>query len=435
MKKYKAAFGKPVAACLLLLCISICACSENASAPVQQDPVRIGVIYPFSGHSAPTGEDLRAGVELAVEIINGSYDLPLPMAGREGLQGLNNAKIAVVFRDSGSDGTRAANIVESLVAEEGAKAILGCYNSTVTALASEQAEVMRVPFVNADSTSPVLTRRGLKWFFRTTPDDEMFAENFFAFFADLNEGLGIRVPRELALVYENRLWGTGVARAERKLAARHGYRIAADVPYNSRDDAYDNEIRQVRTASPGVILQSSYAMDAIRLIRGYRRSGIRPTAILGMNAGFISPSFVDELGPMAENILSREVWALDIAKKKPLVGTVNALFKERFGRNMTGNSARAFTGIIVLAYAIERAASVEPEAIRKALAGTDISGDACIMPWEGVRFDPDTGQNVLGKGIIVQIQNGEYRTVWPGTLTETPLVWPMPHPSAAEAVQ
>jgi len=34
------------------------------------------------------------------------------------------------------------------------------------------------------------------------------------------------------------------------------------------------------------------------------------------------------------------------------------------------------------------------------------------MPWQGVRFD-EKHQNILGGGIIVQIQNGEYRTVYP----------------------
>jgi branched-chain amino acid transport system substrate-binding protein len=34
------------------------------------------------------------------------------------------------------------------------------------------------------------------------------------------------------------------------------------------------------------------------------------------------------------------------------------------------------------------------------------------MPWQGVQFD-ETGQNTLGTGIIVQFQDGAYRTVFP----------------------
>lgn len=93
---------------------------------------------------------------------------------------------------------------------------------------------------------------------------------------------------------------------------------------------------------------------------------------------------------------------------------------------MTGHSARAFTGLIVLADAMNRAAVLTPEAIRTALLATDFSSEQLIMPWDGVRFDPETGQNILGRGIIVQVQGGEYRTVWPLELSANIVVWPFP---------
>jgi branched-chain amino acid transport system substrate-binding protein len=48
------------------------------------------------------------------------------------------------------------------------------------------------------------------------------------------------------------------------------------------------------------------------------------------------------------------------------------------------------------------------------------------MPWKGIKFDPTTHQNILGAGIIVQIQDGEYKTVWPFDLASAELIWPMP---------
>ena len=145
-------------------------------------------------------------------------------------------------------------------------------------------------------------------------------------------------------------------------------------------------------------------------------------------------SFIDQLGPDAEYVLSREVWALDIGEKKPLVNTINDLFKRRFGRNMNGNSARAFTGFMVLADAVNRSLSLSPSGIRKALRETDVKEDHLIMPWSGVQFDSKTGQNIKGRGIIVQIQNGEYKTVWPRDLSATSIIWPMPTWSQRNAV-
>ena len=67
----------------------------------------------------------------------------------------------------------------------------------------------------------------------------------------------------------------------------------------------------------------------------------------------------------------------------------------------------------------------EPEAVRKALTETDIPAGKLIMPWKGVKFD-ESGQNVLGRGILVQIVGGQYRTVWPFDLATTEVTWPMP---------
>ncbi len=247
--------------CLALVLLSLLwfmGCEKDTPQNPSAKTVKIGVIYPLSGHSASSGKDLKAAIELATEIVNESFDLSIPLAGGKGLSSHGNAIIEIVFKDSQSDETKARQLVEELVQKENVTAILGCYNSSVTAAASEQAEVLKIPFLNPESTSPILTQRGLKWFFRTTPDDSMFAQNFFAFFSDLNKELNIELPKRLILVYENRLWGTSVARAEKKLAMKHEYRIVEDIPYDSKDKSYETELKNIKAALPGVILQSSY---------------------------------------------------------------------------------------------------------------------------------------------------------------------------------
>jgi branched-chain amino acid transport system substrate-binding protein len=391
-----------------------------------QKKVKIGVTIPLTGPDASTGEDIKAGIELAVDVVNESFDLPIPMAKTIGLPSHGNAKIEIVYRDSKSDPEEAFKDVEKLAKEDKVVAIMGDYRSNVTARASQQAEIMGIPFLNSLSTSPILTKQGLKWFFRVTPDDEIFVQNFFTFLSDLSKQSRITVPKHLILVYENKLFGTSVSQAEKKLAARNGYRVTCDVPYNPEASSIDAELNRIRNALPGIILQTSYLNDAVLIMRGYKGSNINAKAIMAMNAGFISPEFIKILGPDAEYVMSREVWALDLAEKKPLAGTVNDFFKERYKRDMEGNSARAFTGLIVLADAINRSVSLKAEDIRKSLLQTDIKSEEIIMPWDGVKFDPATGQNILGKGIIVQIQQRKYHTVWPWTVAAKSVIWPMP---------
>lgn len=404
----------------------ILGCQGAPSASPPSKKVKIGAIYPLSGKSASTGEDIRAALELATEIINQSIDLPLPLAKGKGLTSHCGSPIEIIYQDSENDEAIAAKQVERLINKQNVVALMGCYNSVATAAASEQAEILKTPFLNTSSTSPILTQRGLDWFFRTTPDDGIFAQNFFSFFEELNTQLGINIPKRLVLVYENRLWGTSVSRAQRKLALKYDYEIVGDIPYDASQDNFEEELKAVKAAMPGLILQSSYDADSIAFMRGYKEKKINPVAIMAMDAGFVSASFIGTLGKDCEYILSREAWALDIGRKKPLVHAVNDMFKEKTGRDMTGHSARAFTGLIVLADALNRAAALTPDAIRAALLATHLSGEQLIMPWDGVRFDPETGQNVLGRGIIVQVQGGEYRTIWPLELSANIVVWPLP---------
>ena len=380
-------------------------------------------LYTLSGTEAFTGEDLRQGVKLALEVVNEPLDLPLPMARGKGLSRHGGMPLKVVFADCQGDPARAAELVEEHAAR-GAVAFMGCYSSALTEVASRRAESLGIPFLNAASTAPLLTRRGFRWFFRTTPDDAMFSAMQFDFLDGVSPQGRDSVPGGVALVYENGLWGTGVSREQMRQARRRGYAIAADEPYAIDGLAPEAVAARVRDARPSVVLQASYAADAVALVRAMGDTGGRCLGIMGMNAGFIDPRFLSELGPVAEHVLSREVFALDLAPGRPALSAANALFRSRYDRDMTGNSARTLTGLLVLADALDRAESFEPEDVRRALLATNIPAAQVPLPWNGVRFHPENGQNVLGGGIVVQVQDGAWVTVWPPAAAAANPVWP-----------
>jgi branched-chain amino acid transport system substrate-binding protein len=114
-----------------------------------------------------------------------------------------------------------------------------------------------------------------------------------------------------------------------------------------------------------------------------------------------------------------------LTSRNPLIKQVNDMYFQRYKVNFNGNSARTFTGVITIADAINRAASTQPAAIQKALKETNMAASQIIMPWKGIKFD-ETGQNVYGAGIIVQVQDSKYYTVWPFDLASKPVIWPMP---------
>ena len=401
------------------------ALSFSVSAYAQQE-VKIGVIYPLTGAAASTGAELKNAAELAADIINnGAKGIPnLPFAAGGGLPNLKGAKIKLVFADHQGNPQTGASEAERLITQEHVAAIIGAYYSNVTATASQVAERYKVPFLNADSTSATLTQRNFKWFFRITAHDDLFVHNFFKFFKDLEAKKGIKV-KQLATFNENTLWGNETTKLEVKLAGEQGYNMLKTVTYPAKSTQLTSEVQQLKSVNPQVVMQSSYLGDAILSMKTYKELGFSPDMILANNAGFTDTEFRRTLGKDSDYVITREVWSPDLAKNNPLIKQVNDLFNQRYKTDFTGNSSRDFTGVMVLADAINRAGSTDPEAIRKALTETNIPGNKIIMPWKGVKFD-EHGQNIYGSGILVQIIDGKYHTIWPLDVATSDIVWPMP---------
>ncbi|MFS8532352.1 ABC transporter substrate-binding protein [Sphaerobacter thermophilus] len=385
--------------------------SQGSTTP--SGPVRIGVILPLSGVAASVGADEKAAVELAVKIVNEETpDLPLPLAATAGLPNLGGATVELVFADSQGKAEVGQSEAERLINQENVVALFGCYQSAVTKTASAVAERAGIPFMNGESSSPALTESGYQWFFRTSPHDGDFSKAIMAFIRAMADEKGADVST-VSLLYEDTDFGVNSAKALTDEAEAHGLQIVGEVKYKANTTALTSEVQALRSQGADVLCPASYTNDAILTIETARQQGYLPKMIVAQDAGYSDPAFIEGVGAaFAEGIATRSAFSIDITEIKPAAAKVNEMYREIAGKDMHDVPARGFTAMMVLLDAINRAGSTEPDAIREALEATDLGPDDTIMPWQGVRFD-ETHQNILGGGIIVQIQNGEYRTVYP----------------------
>jgi branched-chain amino acid transport system substrate-binding protein len=390
-----------------------------------QEPVKIGVVYPLSGGLARTGAAIKATLEFTTDIVNNPHPKLglIPLASCRGLSNLGNRPIELIFADSAGDPATGRAEAERLIEEKKVVALIGCYQSSVTKTASIPAEARGIPFLNAESSSPTLTERGFKWFFRTGPHDVTFSRLFFDMFDDLREQ-GHEI-RRLAILSEDSEWGASAVDVEKRFAAERGYEIVAVELYTTPPASLDAELLRIREANPDALLGQQYLPGAILVVQTLKEMGWFPPGLVVHDAGYVLPDFLKTVGADGNYILSRAAWALALQERKPLVKAVNDLHKERVGTSLDGVTARSFTGLITLADAINRAGSTEPEAIRQALVETNIPGERLIMPWKGIEFD-EKGQNKHAAGVMVQISEQQYKLVWPFDLAETDLIWPAP---------
>jgi branched-chain amino acid transport system substrate-binding protein len=392
--------------------------------PAQQKVIKIGAVYPLTGNIASTGLDCRRGVDLAVDIINGKYDLDLPLAKSAGLPNLGGAKLEIVYADTKGDPKNGMSEAERLIAQEKVVAMIGAYQSSVTKTASQATERLKIPYVCSDSSSPTLTERGYKYFFRVSPHDAIFAHDQLVFLKDLEKKTGKKI-QTVALLYENTEFGSNAGKYLKKYAQEFGYKVVADVSYSANATDVTSEVGTLVKSKPDVLMHASYITDAILFTKTFKEMGFAPKGILTM-AGYIEPGYLPAVKADGNYIIIRSTFALDLAKKKPLVAKVNQLFKKKYGIDMSENAARSFMAPFVLADAINRAKTTESEAVVKALLATNITGKQVIYPWKGIKFDSASHQNIYAQGTLVQIQNQDYVTVWPFASAAKEVVWPFP---------
>jgi branched-chain amino acid transport system substrate-binding protein len=391
-------------------------------ARAQASEVVIGVLYPLSGANAQIGVDAQHAYATAADVINNKHDLDVPLARDTGLPGLGGAKVRLVFADHQGDPQKGRAEAERLITQEKVSAVIGSYQSAVAVTISQVCERYQTPFISADNSSPSLHRRGLKYYFRAAAHDEMFSAAMFDCF-DAMKKKGTKIET-LALFHEDTIFGTDSANAQTKLANERGYKIVSDIKYRANSPSLSAEVQQLKAANADVLMPSSYTTDGILLVKTMAELGYKPNAIVAQDAGFSEKALYDAVGDKLEGVISRGSFSLDLATKRPMVGTINAMYKARSGKDFNDLTSRQFMGLIVMAEAINRAKSTDGEKIREALAATDIPGEKTIMPWKRVKFD-DMGQNNDADPVLLQYVGGKFVTIFPAQAAIAEAIWPM----------
>jgi branched-chain amino acid transport system substrate-binding protein len=299
-------------------------------------------------------------------------------------------------------------------------AMLGSYHSSVSLVATAVAERQGIPYLVADSVASNITGRGFKWTFRTTPIAPDFAKAYADFLTDLKKA-GTKVD-SIAIVNENTDYGTSVGAAIVQAAKTANIPVAAQIPYNANSPDVSAQVLQLKTLHPDVVIFVSYTADIILYFKTMKNLDYLPPIIIGDDAGFSDPSFIPNVGDLAQGAVNRS--AFDIGKPGSNSYIVDQMFKQKYGRDLDDTSARWMQGFFVLVDAINRAGSTAPDKIQAALRDTDLKPDQLMIGYNGVKFD-STGQNTLASTFLVQLKGKEYVSVWPTDRATSKLELPM----------
>ncbi|HZD38165.1 MAG TPA: ABC transporter substrate-binding protein [Actinomycetes bacterium] len=396
----------PLIVAATVVALSACTTTSHQSSTIAE--VRIGLLGSFAGSRGGTAQAAARGADLAALVINQAQSLALPLAGRAGLSGLDGARVRIIRADTGADVQDAPLVATKLVADQRVAGLVSADSAEATALASERTERIGVPFLSSVASADFLTERGLDWYFRVTPSDQLIAESALALISKNGGG----AADQIGIVHAGDQTSNDAATSVEALANESGEHVPRNVPFERGQDAKP-AVDAVRAAGPeALVAVASQPGDGRSLVAAGALNGGRSVAI---GAGF-TPQAVRDAGLGAgAGVLHATVWSQEFAQRNLAASVVASLYQRRFNAPMPEAAAETFTAVLTLAQAVDSARSLDAQPIRTALLGLNVPGRDTIMPWGGIRFD-QTGQNVQAAALVERITPAAARVVFPQEL-------------------
>lgn len=378
----------------------------------QAESIKIGTLNPVTGPLGPSGTHALQGHVLAVEEINA--------AG--GIKSLGGATLELVNGDSqGNPGTGRTETTR--IIDDGAVAVIGAFQSSVTLDASLVAERAGIPFLDPTAVADSLTTRGLKNFLMLTVKSSSGYADQIKFVSELATKLGLEKAR-VALLYESSDFGQAVAKAQLETIAKHSnLEVVSDIAFEAGSGDLSAQMARVKAANPDILLDASYIVDAIGIARSMARLGMDNVIQVSAGGGIFDPEYLSTLKGIAENKLTLNFWSRDV---NPAAVEFTRKYEAKFGTSPTGNSAQSYLATYIVAAALGKAGSSAPAALRDAMLGVteaDVPEQARVMQY-GIKFNPQNGYNDAGFALVTQIQDGKHVVVWPDSIAHDKLRLP-----------
>ena len=409
----------------LLVAVAVTLMLGVAPAPTlaQEKVIKIGTIFPLTGPVALAGQRCKAAVETAVEIINNKHpNIKVPLANQAGI--LGGHKIVLVHADSQGKPDVGKAEAERLINQEGVWALIGAYNSSVSMPASLVAERAKKIFMCGASSSAALTqRKEMKYFFRTASTDEIESQEFIDVLQWLNKTQKNANIKTLGIIYENSVFGKNASQQALKAAAAGGFQVVADVPFNPGATNLDSEVQTLKSKNPDALFGAVLGADYALMVKTMKKMNWLPKVSLNYCSGYQDPVISKQLGPDADYFMGSTAYSPEFASMMPAVAEVEKIFKTKTnGVPFDSDSIQETIAMLVLAQAIEKSKSLDPEVVAKTLYANEwpsplsLSGKVAFVPG---------GQNKYALSLITQLQGGKYKKIFPTEKADTKPVFPM----------
>lgn len=355
------------------------------------EPVKIAFMGPMTGEFAVVGKESRQVLALLASDLNNQG-------------GLLGRKVELLLEDDGGKPETALPVGKTLI-RKNVVAVIGSFSSSVTESLQGVFDEAKIIHVAYGSSAVSLTGKGLRYFFRTCPQDRDQAKAIIGLIRKKN-------VKKIALIHDNSLYGKELAEQVRDGLQDWMIDIVSYVSVRPGQLDYRSDLEKMKANGAEMIFFAGYYPEAARLLAG--REQMKWNApFLGSDA-VNNPGLVKLAGKKAVegfNFLSPPIPSdLDSPRSKQFLQH----YREAYGENPVSiHALLAGNAFIALTDSIGRLQTTDPEKISAYLhvkyfnpAGLtgplyfDFKGDVVNNLFEIYRVDNE------GRFILQKVQHG-----------------------------
>jgi len=385
---------------LMLVGLALMASILPVSA-LAEETVKVGIVLPITDPEAKSGEIEKQSFAMALEEIN--------EAG-----GIKGKRLEFLVEDDNYDPEEGRLVVKRLITMQRVVMVGGGFSSSVTFAVADVAQQNRVPFLVNTAVADKITEQGWDYVFRLNPPESERASGVESFLDEVVK------PKSAVILHEKSSAGTRGAKFFNKSCDKLGIKVLMTEVYKPGSIDFKPILAKLKQVNPDIVFLISSAKDGSLIMRQSQELKLSPKLFIGGAAGFTLPDFVQDAGKASEKVVTPTLWH----QLLPLPGAMDYFnkFKARYNKETNYHGAEAYAAAQVIADALKRTKSLEPDDIKLALKETDMM--TVLGPVKFTSYKTKNNQNKLTT-YVVQWQDGKLKLIWPRKLANAKYVFPV----------
>lgn len=308
-------------------------------------PIKIGMIVPTSGSSAPTGASMSNGAQMAVDEINAAGGI------------LDGRMLELEIADGACDAQQAVASANKLVSS-GVVISVGGYCSGATLPTLPIFDKAGIPMIIPAANSQDLVNEGLKSVFMingTGLQQSTAALDFIK-----KQGYA-----KVALVDDNTSYSVDITtETEKQIKADGSTEVVLNTSVNPGESDYSSVVRDINGSGADIIYWTGYYQEGGLIIDQLRKAGY--TGDIMVADGSADPTLAEIAGDAAEG-----VYATMTPTPNTIAGAESwiADYKAAFGDDPKPYSTQSYDAVRLAAAAFEAAGNTNTDDVIAALEG------------------------------------------------------------------